>query len=365
MVSKRAMAVGGLVPAVVLTVGPGVASASPVPSGPTVIASGLNNPRQLAFGPDGTLYVADAGSGKVGATDTSGGCATGPEGGTVCAGNTGDVTAIGWPAVASGQTVRKVVSGLLSVADEGTGAGATGIDAVAPGPYGTGVGIMTVVNPTIVPQSVAYQNGKLLSTVPGHAVVADVGTFTLTHPQPGHAPESDPYGITVVGTTGYVADAAGNTLLAVTPNGAVRQLTVFHYRHGDGSDGSYDAVPTAVTPGPYQGRQVLYVADLGSLMPGAANIYAVDPDTGAILHTWSGFTGLNGIAVDPAGTIYATSLFAPNPVGPPGALVTIPAGGSPTATPVPLPGGVAVRGGHVYVSEFSTVAGGGMVVRLH
>ena len=33
------------------------------PDGPTVIASGLNNPRQLSFAPNGDLYVAEAGAG--------------------------------------------------------------------------------------------------------------------------------------------------------------------------------------------------------------------------------------------------------------------------------------------------------------
>ena len=52
-----------------------------------VIASGLFNPRGLAFGPEGALYVAEAGRGG------SGPCVTGNTG-TVCYGASGAITRI-------------------------------------------------------------------------------------------------------------------------------------------------------------------------------------------------------------------------------------------------------------------------------
>ena len=40
-----------------------IAQAPPVPPGGTVVAAGLQGPRGLTFGPDGLLYIAEAGTG--------------------------------------------------------------------------------------------------------------------------------------------------------------------------------------------------------------------------------------------------------------------------------------------------------------
>src|SRR4051794_1564006 len=67
----------------------------------TTVATDLHNPRQMAFGADGALYVAEAGTGQVNATDQTGGCATGPEGDEVCVGNTSSLTVIEEPSGSS------------------------------------------------------------------------------------------------------------------------------------------------------------------------------------------------------------------------------------------------------------------------
>src|SRR5690242_3261138 len=53
-----------------------------------VVASGLNNPRQLNFNKHGKLYIAEAGSGG------TSNCTIGGEGGTVCWGPSGSVTVV-------------------------------------------------------------------------------------------------------------------------------------------------------------------------------------------------------------------------------------------------------------------------------
>lgn len=75
-----------------------------------VVASGLNNPRGLAFSPDGGLYVAEAGVGGTGV------CLPDPEDPTseVCAGDTGSITRIN---LKKG-TQERIATGLPSIAGE-------------------------------------------------------------------------------------------------------------------------------------------------------------------------------------------------------------------------------------------------------
>ena len=74
-----------------------------------VIASGLNNPRGLAFSPNGGLYVAEAGAGG------SGPCFAGPEG-PACFGDSGSVTRIDASRASAGCS-----TGLPSYGAEATG----------------------------------------------------------------------------------------------------------------------------------------------------------------------------------------------------------------------------------------------------
>src|SRR5262249_41252921 len=57
------------------------------------VAQDLNNPRQIAFGPNGAMYVAEAGYGDFKGIERAR-CFLGGEGGTVCFGATGSVTRV-------------------------------------------------------------------------------------------------------------------------------------------------------------------------------------------------------------------------------------------------------------------------------
>src|SRR4051794_39417454 len=99
----------------------------------TVVASHLNNPRQLEVTPGGVVYVAEAGRGGSKCTT-----APDPETGepaTVCFGFTSGVTR-----VAPGKQSR-VVSGLLSIASP-AGVAANGLSSLTASPFGGFAGPM-------------------------------------------------------------------------------------------------------------------------------------------------------------------------------------------------------------------------------
>jgi sugar lactone lactonase YvrE len=130
------------------------------------------------------------------------------------------------------------------------------------------------------------------------------------------------------------------------------------------------AVPTSVVLGP-DGQY--YVSQLtGFPFPvGGANVYKVDPSTGAQTVFAHGFTNLMDLAFGRDGTLYALeidhdSLLAP---GTDGALfaiapdgtsrrITLPAGS------LPMPGGIAVGRNGLYVTINAGSPGGGKVVRI-
>lgn len=140
--------------------------------------------------------------------------------------------------------------------------------------------------------------------------------------------ESHPYASAQAGNgTTYVADAAGNSILAVGRRGAVRTLAVLppaplkisaEFAEANelpacviGQTHWFEGVPTDVEIGP---RGTLYVSTLpggpedGSL-GAAASVYKINPRTGKTVKLASGLTSLTGLAVSPAGHVYAAELF--------------------------------------------------------
>ena len=338
----------------------------------TVVASGLDNPRDLAFGPNKKLYVAEAGSG--GPNCTSGG----PDG-TACFGFTSGLSLVN---VKAG-TASRVVTGLASVADE-EGFGATGLDGISALGNGTFYGIMAEASdkvpaglPADVTANLKAQFGRLLKFNPsGKAnVVADVGHFNFlwsadhTDLVPGQFPDANPYGVLAVGGSQWVVDSGTNTIDRVRPNG---QVSVEQFIPNPPV--SSDAVPTCIDRGP---DGALYIGELtgGGNPPGSASVWRYAPGEATPLTQWAtGLTAVTGCGFGSDGNFYATefsTLGLDNAAPGTGEVVRVPAHSSAPITVVSglsFPGGFAPGSdGSLYVSNWSIApafTGLGSVVRV-
>ncbi|WP_369139387.1 ScyD/ScyE family protein [Modestobacter versicolor] len=373
------------------------AGESPPDDGPVVVATGLDNPRQLTWGQDGELLVAEAGSGG----DT---CVTlpAPPGApaeelaeTVCAGTTGGVTVIEHPG--HGGSAHRVVDGLFSIAgaDGSFAVGSNGADATdVPGEYVVAETYVAMgLPPELAAAPGAEQLGHLLvvGTGGGEQFVlpyADIAAAEAAQNPDGAQVDSNPYAVLFVdptpdratGTDGYalVADAAANAVWKVQPDFAgvpadcvdaacipTYAITVFAaFPTPPDDDLTPEFVPTSLAT---DDAGNVYVGGLGSEVTGAAEVrqFAADgTETGG----WGGFTGITGLAVDGSGEhLYVSQLFgSATPAGPPsgpvGNVVAVDvAAGTYRSVDVPFPGGVAVDDhGRVYVAALSVAPAEGV-----
>jgi hypothetical protein len=333
-----------------------------------LVASGLDNPRGLGFGPDGSLYVVEAGRGG-----TSSLCLpvpVGPPGAQRCYGATAAVTRITGPGMQ-----ERVVTGLPSLAPP-SGEEATGPHDIQFGPDKAWVTIGLAANPNVrAPfRAAGIHLGSLVEIAQDGSwrYVVDLSAIEQRANPDGGAVDSNPYGgVRLPNGRGVIADAGANALLGVSTAGAVSTLAVFPNRSvpGPGGTVSMQAVPTTVVYGP-DGN--LYVGQLtGFPFPvGGARVYRVPAAGGTPVVVASGFTNIIDIAVNPGGVGYVLEHDADGLLGPGtnGRLVRVNLDGSLTviaSTGLVRPGGVAVGpDGSLYVTINSTSAGGGEVVRI-
>jgi len=280
-----------------------------------VIASHLNNPRGLAWGPGGTIFLAEAGRG--GPTCLSGG----PEGET-CVGLTGSLDVIGKGGV------RRLATGLISASGAG-GVAAEGLVSVSRARHG-GVLAQFGENTHVVPpkgtipqrvrQAALRELGRLfLGTRHGVVSIARVGDrdWTWTSQRVGLAPQdfpdANPNNVLRAGDRTYVVDAGANTLTEVLGHGRTQVRAFFPVAHYPP-----DSVPTCAAQGP---DGALYVAELlgGSYAPGHARVWRIAPGQKATI--WAtGLTTVQGCGFGSDGAFYATEfqtggLTSSNPAG--------------------------------------------------
>lgn len=340
-----------------------------------VVATGLNNPRGLTIGPDGGIYVAEAGVGGSDCYQVDPGDPTF----IMCIGATGSVTRI------ENGVQERIATGLPSLAGP-DGSGASGPTRISWRPrdaFSVVVGLGT--DPALRDMLAAAFNprfadlGKLVRMNPAGswAYMADVAAYEAAANPDGGAIDSNPYAVySALGRKRLVADAGGNSLVEVNNGGQIKTLAVFPDRMVTyppmfgGGTGPMQSVPTSVTEGP---DGAIYVGELTGFpfLPGHANVYRVMPRQQPQVFA-SGFTAIHDIAFGPDGSLYvleiAADLIACEFLGEcNGRLIRVAPNGTRTVVAQDLlfPGGVAVNSaGQVYVTLFSIMPGIGMVVRV-
>jgi hypothetical protein len=338
-------------------VAPTAASASTV----TRIMSGLDNPRGLAFGPEGGLYVAEAGRGG----PVSPLCITNPDPGLGfrCYGATGAISRY-WHGAQ-----ERVVTGLPSLENPTFAGPAQGPDHLSfqgrGGMYVTiGFGGPPAQRDSL--PGVGSSFGELLKITPSgmsHSE-ADISAYENTNPD-GAQLDTNPYGLLALPGHELVTDAGGNSLLDVSASGSISTVAVFP--KFPGAFGPTDRVPTDVVLGP---DGAYYVSTLSGVpfTPGAAGVFRVAPGSAPTIYA-ANLTQLTDLAFAPDGSLYVLQHAAGLFFSGPGSIVRIASDGSRTTVDtqgrLSHPTGLVVGpDGALYVSNFGTAPSVGEVLRI-
>ena len=286
----------------------------------------LDSPRGLAFGPEGALYVAEAGQGTgvglVTSPTTDPRCFLTNIGSRQCYGPTGAITRL-WRDVQ-----ERIITGLPS---DSFPKGPRGIGAADIGFNGRGDAFFTIgwendpnarfTNP-LLPDLPQFDSLARMTPNGDWHIVSDLGQFEAdTNPDHGQI-DSDPFGLLVEPDGIVVADAGANDLIHMARNGDLSLLATFPSRSSTPPRPSFapphkppylttsDAVPTTVVAGP---DGAYYIGELTGIpfTENRANIYRLDPATDVVPHTFTldeafltGFTTIIDIAFDDDGTLY-------------------------------------------------------------
>lgn len=337
-------------------VGLGIANGAQAQPVVAVVMSGLDNPRGIAFAPNGALYVAEAGRGGTGPCQTSGAMES------RCYGPSGAISRL-WKGLQ-----ERVVQGLPSHAlPDGTSASGPN-DISFQGTGGAYVTLGLGGGPAF--QDFYGAAGELMGTIIHVAasgqwrMIADVASWEFAANPDGGAPDSNPYGILAEPGGRYVADAGANALFRVRPNGTVETIAVFPSR---ASGRGTDSVPTAVARGP---DGALYVSELTGVpfAQGAANIYRVVAGQAPTVFA-AGFKTIMDIAFDADGNLYVVENAGGPVFFPPdsGRLLRVAPNGARSVVLGGLdrPTAVAVGAdGAIYATNHGTSAGTGEVLKI-
>jgi hypothetical protein len=356
-----------------------------------VVATGLNSPKHLTFGPGG-LYIAESGTGGPAGPNCVAGVGTTGASTTFCEGPTGSV------ALLTRFGTKTVLSGLPSVTEQDNQEtlGPSDVAFVtrgerrhprlavlfqdllvnADGTSGTPAPASTTFGRLVLAKPFGSQLGPTL---------ANLAAFASANPQDAATLgglgettyDSDPFYVTPYRGGYAIADAAANAVLWLSPGGQLSLIARFPTTPETVPAGvlgptamtiDAQAVPTSIAVGR---DGALYVGTLRGVpsLPGTADVFRVVPGQQPVAAV-TGLSAVTDVAFDHRGRLlvleYNTGgLLAPETT--PGALLRVQfhGGGAPVVTTLPVSGlfsptGLAVspgRHGAVYVANHGTSPG--------
>lgn len=334
-----------------------------------VVASGLNSPRKLSFGPDGALYVAEAGRGGTGASIPS----PSQPGAVLSYGATGAIARI------QNGVVERVVTELPSLAlpDGSDAAGVNAIDFDAAGNAYAIVGFAS--NPANRDSIIQVPDFSQLIAIDNFGGgsswtrLIDFGAYEQTNNPDGQDVNTNLYDLLIEDNTAYVLDAGGNDLLSQRAFGGELTLeTVFPTRTMTdpltGESVVRQSVPTSITVGP---DGAFYVSELTGFPyeAGTAQVYRLNAEGQPEVYA-EGFTNIVDLAFDKSGGLYVLEYDADGILNgsDAGALIYVSSDGQTRTTitnELFTPTGLEIApDGDIYISNKGFVAGQGEVLRL-
>jgi len=342
----------------------------------TVYAVGLEGPRGLTFGPDGYLYVAEAGTG--GTNSTAGMCQQVPG-------------APGGPGPYTGGPNARI----SKISRDGTRTTvASGFPSTVAPNAGAFIGVADV----------AFLDGTLYALVAGGgcshgnpnspsgiarvdrstgkwSLIADIGDYLKTHPTKYESPDDfEPdgtlYSMITLDDHFYTMEPNHGELLSVSKWGEISLVidisasqghivpTSVAERHGSFYVGNLNLFP--IDP---QWARVQTISK-GGYQDDSAPGFGIDPHTYHIVHSKAGFTTVVAVNFGPDGLLYALELSdaAGNPAPGAGKVVRVKGSGEieEVITGLSVPTGMTFGpDGALYISNFGAAApGAGQILRF-